>query len=185
MRRRRGDAITLVAVTKYVDARITRALVAAGCHTLGESRPQQLWQKAQELADLEIQWHLIGHLQRNKIRRTLPLVDCVHSVDSQRLLDALDQQASGPPRTKVLLEINISGEPEKTGLLPADACRWAPELDRWPHLEICGLMAMTGRDSDDATARKEFAEVRQLRDRMQAVLSDRHRARSTLDGHEQ
>ena len=69
---RSGDAITLVAVTKYVPAQAAAALVEAGCNTLGESRPQELWSKAAALADPSIRWHLIGHLQRNKIRRTLP-----------------------------------------------------------------------------------------------------------------
>ena len=69
-----ADAVTLVAVTKYVSAEIAAAVVAAGCHDLGESRPQELWSKAEALAGSPVRWHLVGHLQRNKIRRTLPLV---------------------------------------------------------------------------------------------------------------
>ena len=84
---RRGEEIELVAVTKYVGALEIRALFEAGCIDLGESRPQQLWQKAEELADLPIRWHLIGHLQRNKVRRTLPLVSMIHSADSCGLLE--------------------------------------------------------------------------------------------------
>ena len=92
---RSADAVTLVAVTKYVSADVVRPLVAAGCRDLGESRPQQLWEKAAALADLPIRWHLIGHLQRNKVRRTLPLVAMIHSVDSPRLLAAIDEEWSG------------------------------------------------------------------------------------------
>ena len=91
---RRGSDITLVAVTKYVSADAARALVAAGCHDLGESRPQQLWEKAAALAGLPIRWHLIGHLQRNKIRRTLPLVAMIQSVDSPRLLAGIEEEAA-------------------------------------------------------------------------------------------
>ena len=89
---RSADAVTLVAVTKYVAADVIRRVVAAGCRDLGESRPQQLWERAEELADLPIRWHLIGHLQRNKVRRTLPLVTMLHSVDSPRLLAAIDEE---------------------------------------------------------------------------------------------
>src|SRR6478735_552827 len=84
---RSPDAVRLVAVTKYVDAATTQWLVDAGCHDLGESRPQQLWDKAAALTDPQIRWHLIGHLQRNKVRRTVPLVHLVHSGDSLRLLE--------------------------------------------------------------------------------------------------
>lgn len=165
---RQPDDVTLVAVTKYVDHQVTRALVDAGCRVLGESRPQSLWQKAQSLHDLDIEWHMIGHLQRNKIRRTLPLVSWIHSVDSQRLLDGLQQEAAREGAViKVLLEVNISGDPEKTGLSPAEAAELAPRLDQWNALHICGLMAMSGRVSDEQEALREFAAVRQLRDRMQ------------------
>jgi uncharacterized pyridoxal phosphate-containing UPF0001 family protein len=92
---RPADAVTLVAVTKYVSAEAVRPLVEAGCCDLGESRPQQLWDKAARLADLPVRWHMIGHLQRNKVRRTLPLVRMVHSVDSLRLLAAIDEEISG------------------------------------------------------------------------------------------
>src|SRR6516225_4905903 len=91
---RRADDIKFVAVTKYIEASTVRALVGAGCRDLGESRPQELWSKAAELADLSINWHLIGHLQRNKVERTLPLVSLIHSVDSLRLLAAINEAAA-------------------------------------------------------------------------------------------
>src|SRR3990172_7979550 len=124
---RSADEITLVAVTKYVGAKKVRELVQAGCTDLGESRPQELWSKAGELGELAlasgetvppIHWHLVGHLQRNKIRRTLPLVSIIHSVDSERLLAAIDAewqtlaatQSDLRPAVRVLLEVNTSGE---------------------------------------------------------------------------
>ena len=80
-------SVQVVGVSKYVDAATTRMLIAAGCHCLGESRPQVLWQKAEELSTTQRgQWHLIGHLQRNKVRRLLKCDPCIESVDSQRLL---------------------------------------------------------------------------------------------------
>lgn len=160
--------VLLVAVTKYVGVDIVRSLVAAGCHALGESRPQDLWTKAEALADPHVQWHLIGHLQRNKIRRTARHVTWLHSADSQRLLDALDQEASGwPQRLRVLLEVNISGDAEKTGFPIALARQLADQLGRWPHLEIGGLMAMSARESDVEGAREDFVRLRELRDAMQ------------------
>ena len=84
------ENIELIAVTKYVDAKIIELLYQAGCRNFGESRPQALWQKAEELSALEIRWHLIGHLQRNKVARTIPLTSLLHSVDSIRLLKEID-----------------------------------------------------------------------------------------------
>ena len=118
---RQADEVTLVAVTKYVTAEETAAVVEAGCLDLGEARPQQLWAKAESLAHLPIRWHLVGHLQRNKIRRTLPLVSLLQSVDSRRLLDALAEEAAlADRRLPILLEVNISGDATKTGLAPEE-----------------------------------------------------------------
>src|SRR4051812_45044373 len=96
---RKPNDIELIAVTKYVDANLARALAELGVHDLGESRPQELWKKAEALADLPIRWHLVGHLQRNKLRRTLPLVTLLHSADSERLLQAINVEASEQART--------------------------------------------------------------------------------------
>src|SRR5947207_11480400 len=83
---RPSDQIMLVGVTKYVEPPIARLLVEAGITELGESRPQELWRKAEALADLKVHWHLIGHLQRNKVKRTTEVAAVIHSVDSLRLL---------------------------------------------------------------------------------------------------
>ena len=103
---RTGDQITLVAVTKSVGLEEVRALVEAGCNLLGESRAQQLWEKAEATRDLPVRWHMVGHLQRNKVRRTLPVVAMVQSVDSPRLLEAVDRIAGeSGRRMPVLLEV--------------------------------------------------------------------------------
>src|SRR5689334_13509595 len=80
---RAPESVKLVGVTKYVSAEIAAALLDVGCTQLGEGRPQELWAKAEALGGRAVEWHLIGHLQRNKIRRTLPLVSLIQSVDSQ------------------------------------------------------------------------------------------------------
>ena len=170
----RPSDVTLVAVTKYVSAEVVRPLVAAGCVDLGESRPQQLWEKAAALADLPIRWHLIGHLQRNKVRRTLPLVAMIHSVDSPRLLAAIDEEwactggarASACSPLPVLLEVNISGEAAKHGFAPETIEPLLAELAGYrqrggPRADVHGRLG--GRLD---AARRDFAALRQLRDRL-------------------
>ncbi len=162
------DAVQLIAITKYVAADVARLLHRAGCLDLGESRPQVLWEKAETLKDLDVRWHMIGHLQRNKVRRTLAHLHLIHSVDSRRLLDELDtQSADRGEGTKVLVEVNTSGEGQKGGFSVSEAERLASEFGRWDRIDVCGLMTMSARDSDATSARREFACLRELRDRMQ------------------
>ncbi len=164
---REPSAVTLVAVTKYVPVEIISAIVSAGCSELGESRPQELWSKAAAVAHETIRWHLIGHLQRNKIRRTLPLVHLVHSVDSRRLLLAIhDEAAELGLRARVLLEVNISGDITKTGLPPRELEPLLATAAELPHVRICGLMGMAGLTGGAAAAQRDFAHLRELRDRL-------------------
>jgi PLP dependent protein len=166
---RTGQEIQLVAVTKYVGTAEIRAVVAAGCAALGESRPQQLWERAEALADLPICWHFIGHLQRNKIRRTLPLAAMIHSVDSLRLVEALEQTAGELSlRVPVLLEVNTSGETAKGGFAPGEIEPELAALADFRHLEIRGLMCMAALEGGLDVARRNFAALRILRDRLRA-----------------
>ena len=165
------QAVKLIGVTKYVDVEQTRDLFQAGCQCLGESRPQVLWEKAEALETEAIEWHLIGHLQRNKIRRTLPLVTLIHSVDSNRLLQAIEEESARLERvTSVLLEVNVSGDDAKHGFAPQELISHFAELRQVPHVKILGLMCMAGLNSDQATTRKEFASLRELRDRLNTDL---------------
>jgi pyridoxal phosphate enzyme (YggS family) len=164
-----ADAVKLVAATKYVDAAITRQVAAAGVLDLGESRPQEIWSKAPELSDLPIRWHLIGHLQRNKVRRTLPFVALIHSVDSLRLLDELQAEAARiGRRIDILLEVNISGDENKTGFAAEEMEAALVAAANLPGLQVRGLMSMAGLDTDATIAQLQFAAVRELRDRLQA-----------------
>jgi hypothetical protein len=167
---RRAEDVQLVAATKYVDPESIRQLIAAGCIDLGESRPQQLWQKSDQLPVPGVRWHLIGHLQRNKIRRTLPIVAIVHSLGSERLLAALDEEARlAGRRVTALLEINMSGEVAKHGLHPDAAQPLLDALAAYPHVEVQGLMTMAPLEGDLDDARRCFARLRELRDRLQTV----------------
>lgn len=157
-------SITLVAVSKYVDAPMAAALLAAGCRDLGESRPQELWHKAAAPDLAGARWHLIGRLQRNKIRRTLPLADLVHSVDSLRLLTAIDDEARQTGAAPgVLLEVNCSGDQEKQGFAPEEIRRLIPALAAVVHVRVRGLMTMAPLEGDPLAARRAFASLRELR----------------------
>lgn len=140
---RQPSEIQLVGVTKYVGPAEAAELLDAGCIDLGESRPQQLWEKAAAAELGDATWHMIGHLQRNKVKRTVPLVDLIHSVDSLRLARAIDEAAaeSGKP-AKILLEVNCSGDAAKHGLTADGAAELLPELGELQHINVCGLMTM-------------------------------------------
>ncbi len=166
---RGADEITLVAVTKYVEIEIARALVEAGCTDLGESRPQELWRKAEQMSDLAVGWHLIGHLQRNKVKRTLDYAGWIQSTDSVRLLETLEEQNDGRSlRLPVLIEVNISGDTEKHGFTPQELEGLLPRLGKFSRLEVRGLMCMASLTGDRDRARKDFANLRLLRDRLRS-----------------
>jgi pyridoxal phosphate enzyme (YggS family) len=164
---RSGESVTILGVTKYVDATSARLLAEAGCLDLAENRPQMLWEKAEALNDLPIRWHLIGHLQRNKVRRSLPLLAWIHSVDSIRLIDALGEEATmqGVP-LNLLIEVNATGEPAKTGATPEDTPSLLEAALRWNSLRVGGLMGMAPLEGGPTAARKTFAAIRTLRDAM-------------------
>jgi len=160
-------SITVIGVTKYVNVDVTRALFDAGCYELAESRPQALWEKAEQLGRDDVRWHLIGHLQRNKIRRTLRYSPLIHSVDSQRLLTAISEQAVAADQVvSVLLEVNISGDDNKTGLALEGARRLVTTLPL-PGVKVLGLMAMAGWGTGAAEARLQFQQLRTLRDELE------------------
>lgn len=177
---RRPEDVQLIAVTKYVDTATTQLLIDAGCHDLGEARPQKLWEKAAELATQDVRWHLIGHLQRNKIRRTLPLVHLIHAGDSMRLLEEIESETAATTvtskqhrTTSMLLEVNVSGDAAKHGFAPSELPSLLDALAKLPHVAIRGLMAMGGLEADADTERRQFAELRELRNRLRAAWSGR------------
>jgi pyridoxal phosphate enzyme (YggS family) len=161
-----ADEVALVAVTKYVGVAEARALLAAGCRDLAESRPQSLWEKAAAEQLQDARWHLVGHLQRNKVARTLPVAALIHSVDSGRLLEAIDAAADRDGRrVRVLLEVNCSGDATKHGVAPSALGTLLEVAGACRHVELCGLMTMAAREGDLAIARANFATLRELRDR--------------------
>lgn len=173
---RAADDVRLVVVTKYVDVEVIRALLAAGVRDLGENRAQQLAARAAALgaactrldaaaaAGDRPRWHMIGHLQRNKVKLVLESARIVHSVDSARLADELERQAvARDAEVDVFMEVNVSGEASKEGAAPADAPPLAARIASTSRLRLVGLMTMAPLDAP-AAARPVFAALRALRD---------------------
>lgn len=177
---RTANEITLVAVTKYVEAQVAKALYEAGCHHLGESRPQALWEKSEALNDCGIFWHMIGHLQRNKVKRTIACAEMIHSVDSLRLIDTIDQAAMSPVR--VLLEVNVSNESAKHGFKPDELAVALQSVATKQNISVEGLMCMAGLAGDLDDARREFALLRELRDKHDKIEAPNIRLRELSMG---
>jgi pyridoxal phosphate enzyme (YggS family) len=170
---RSPDDVCLVGVTKYVDAETARALVESGCTNLGESRPQTLWEKAVALEDLNVRWHMIGHLQRNKVRRTVECCDLIHSVDSLRLMKSIDTVGQETDKTiDVLLEVNVSGESAKHGFKAAELEGVVESVAGLDHVSVKGLMCMAGLAGGVDEARREFAMLRELGDQLKSGTLD-------------
>lgn len=159
--------VLLIAVTKTVGAERVAEAIAAGVSDLGENRVQEAAAKRLLLPG-GCRWHLIGHLQTNKAARAAGIFDTVHSVDSLRVAEALAQRR--PPDLAdldVLLEIELTGIPGRTGLGPDDAEAAVREVAGVPRLRLRGLMTMAAQVTEPELARPAFATLRRLRDRLQ------------------
>ena len=177
---RAPGSVTIVAVTKSADTDIIRELIRLGVVHLGENRVQELARRATEIAEwlaaersqgavklVTPQWHMIGHLQRNKVKPVLPHVSLIHSVDSLRLAEELDMHSEKLGRvTPVLLEVNSAGESTKTGVAVAAALHLAEQLNTLPHLELRGMMTMAPLTDDQNIIRHAFERTRELYDEM-------------------
>ena len=159
--------VTLVAVTKTVSPRVAGLMPEVGVSDLGENRPQELWRKAEALKHLPIRWHMIGHLQRNKVDHTLPLVHLTHGIDSLRLAEAVAAEGGKRGvRPAVLLQVNVSREEQKHGFDASELIRFRDEIAGLP-IDVIGLMGMAAYSDDPEKARPVFAELRRLRDQLQ------------------
>ncbi len=159
------DDVKLIAVTKYVDAETTRDLINVGCTAIGESRPQLFKEKQGKLSDLNVEWHLIGHLQRNKIKMVLPHASLIHSVDSLRLIDALEAEAEKTSQNiRILLEVNISSESAKQGFQESELAEALERVEGSKWIYADGLMGMSRLDGNEDDAKREFSQLRTIRD---------------------
>lgn len=161
---RSPDEVTLVAVTKYATVEQVDALLATGHRDLGESRVQQLETRAQHWAQVaDIRWHMIGHLQRNKAKAALQTAHLIHSVDTLRLAEELQELAVQTERdVPILLEVNCSLEPQKQGVAYGAALHLAEQIGSMSCLRLAGLMTMAPLTEDTAVIRQSFTRLREL-----------------------
>jgi hypothetical protein len=161
---RPAAAVTLVAVSKTMSAATVREAVEAGVTILGENRVQETADKIGQVPGVA-EWHLIGHLQTNKAKTAARLFECVHSLDSIRLAQALDQAAAEiGKRMRCLLQVNVGEEEQKSGAAAAEVRSLLDEALRLPSLKIEGLMAIPPFLSDPEEVRPFFRRLRELRD---------------------
>lgn len=170
---RSPESVTLIGVTKTVGHEVAQALVDLGVADLGENRPQELWRKSDLVSGAR--WHVIGHLQRNKVERTVGLSSLIHSVDSERLLEAIEAEAKRiGKQTAVLLEVNCSGEEAKHGFTPEAVLAFTSNLKPLHFVRIEGLMTMAALADDPEAARPAFRRLAGLRKELRQVLGDQH-----------
>ena len=166
----RTGPVTIVAVTKGFGVDAVEAALAAGVTDLGENRVQEALQKldAPPLAGRRVTWHLIGHLQRNKAKHVAGRFALVHSLDSVALADELDRRAAahGAPQ-RVLLQVNVAGDTQKSGCTPAEASSLARHVAAQPHLALEGLMTIAPFTDDEDVQRRTFRGLRAVRDALQ------------------
>jgi len=168
-----GDT-TLIAVSKNRSMEELKELYNCGVRIMAENRVQELTRKHHELPD-DIQWHMIGHLQRNKVKQIASFVEMIHSVDSLRLLKEIDKQAERCGRMlKVLLQVHIADEESKFGfdrneliqLVKSGAC------SNFDHVSICGLMGMATFTDDEDQVKSEFKSLQELKEGLKPLMPD-------------
>ena len=177
-------SVCLVAVTKSVDTAAIRLLLSAGVNEIGENRVQQLVARAQEVGAEPApwtepeqrpaspaaapRWHMVGHLQRNKVKALLPHARLIHSLDSIRLADEIESVAARLDVTvDAFIEINVSGEAQKCGVAPGDLEALIAGVRKCGRIRLRGLMTMPPFDPDPEHARPHFARLRELLRRLQ------------------
>jgi pyridoxal phosphate enzyme (YggS family) len=168
-----GD-IRLVIVTKSADFEAIKEVLRLGYDHFGENHVQQLKKVAAQVSEFlqqepgggparEIHWHLIGHLQRNKVRQVLPLVSLIHSVDTLRLAEEISNSAAKMNLSpRILLQVNTSNEPQKYGVPVGAATHLAEQIETLPNLQLIGLMTMAPLTRNKDIIRASFTRAREL-----------------------
>jgi hypothetical protein len=156
--------VRIIAVTKGHGPDAVRAAAEAGLKDVGENRVQEALEKQDQLKELEVVWHLIGTLQRNKARHAVGRFALIHSVDRVELGVELDRRSASESRQRVLVQVNCSGEPQKGGVEPEALSGLLDALRALPRLEVNGLMTMSALTDDTGEQRRAFRRLRELRE---------------------
>ncbi len=163
---RRAEDVTLVAVTKTVDAETAAAVMQAGVLDLGENRVQSFLDKYEVLGDKPC-WHIIGHLQTNKVKYIIGKVKLIHSVDSLHLAEEINKKAQALGiRQDVLFQFNISGEESKSGASAEEAEKIFEAISKFDSLSVRGLMTMAPLFASEGETKKIFAGLRELSEKI-------------------
>jgi pyridoxal phosphate enzyme (YggS family) len=167
----RTDVPRLLVASKYWDVEGMSLLAGAGIRLVGENRAEGLAAK-HERWNQQFEFHFIGHLQSRKTRSVLPYVSLIHSVESLSLVEELERRAEG--QVKVLLEVNVSGEETKYGILPAAAATFLEQATVYERVRFVGLMTMAPLEDDSEATRPVFRALRELRDNLATRFAGRY-----------
>lgn len=161
----RQDQVNVIAVTKYVDVATTEALVKTGIQHIGENRVDKFLEKYQALNGYDLTWHLIGSLQRRKVKDVINLVDYFHALDSVKLAQEIQKRAEHP--IKCFLQVNISGEESKHGFAPDELDDVLAEITQLDKIEIVGLMTMAPFEASQEELQDIFSKTHQLQKQLE------------------
>ena len=161
----RQDQVNVIAVTKYVDVATTEALVKTGIQHIGENRVDKFLEKYQALKEYDLTWHLIGSLQRRKVKDVINLVDYFHALDSVKLAQEIQKRAEHP--IKCFLQVNISGEESKHGFAPDELDDILAEIAQLDKIEIVGLMTMAPFEASQEELQDIFSKTHQLQKQLE------------------
>ena len=156
----RTDQVNVIAVTKYVGIDQAKALVDTGVRHIGENRVDKFLEKYQALKDEGLTWHLIGSLQRRKVKEVINYVDYFHALDSMKLAQEIQKRASHP--IKCFIQVNISGEESKHGFSKEELLELLPELAKLDQIEYVGLMTMAPFEADSDELKEIFKDTQAL-----------------------
>ena len=154
------DAVSVIAVTKYVDVQTAEALLPLGIHHIGENRVDKFLEKYQALKDYPVTWHLIGTLQRRKVKEVIPYVDYFHALDSLKLAQEIQKRTDYV--IKCFLQVNISGEESKHGFSKEELLELLPELAKLDQIEYVGLMTMAPFEAGSDELKEIFKDTQAL-----------------------
>lgn len=161
----RQDQVNVIAITKYVDVATTEALVKTGIQHIGENRVDKFLEKYQALKGYDLTWHLIGSLQRRKVKDVINLVDYFHALDSVKLAQEIQKRAEHP--IKCFLQVNISGEESKHGFAPDELDDVLAEIAQLDKIEIVGLMTMAPFEASQEELQDIFSKTHQLQKQLE------------------
>lgn len=161
----RQDQVNVIAVTKYVDVATTEALVKTGIQHIGENRVDKFLEKYQALKEYDLTLHLIGSLQRRKVKDVINLVDYFHALDSVKLAQEIQKRAEHP--IKCFLQVNISGEESKHGFAPDELDDVLAEIAQLDKIEIVGLMTMAPFEASQEELQDIFSKTHQLQKQLE------------------